>query len=583
MKTDLPGPYQAAVDTIKDLIDNGESILLAKDLPEGPGSAVGLERFAREYCKVNLAADLGMIYPILAVSTCIAAQGGYVLTVPISEGGWLEIPAIQMWLGIAPSGFGKSTALKVGMKPLTQALRAGISQRREILPGMMEDAKNQFQATNQDDSLVPNDEQFKAVYNDGLCPDTITQDTTQEGLRNQLVNNGGHSGIMAGEPDVFRNSYSSDSINLTFFLNGWDQADIDTTRVSNSNLKMTEASLSLCVFFQTEVFAEVTSGSMRSMGSGADSFTARGVFGRMFVTDTDKVSDYQAIANSYADDKDFDNDHADPDGYRTAEGDITPLGAAAMDFAIALGQLVEDTNQYRIDKAVARAWTMASMKYGIDLQVPEPPTPGRKIIRLDSDGLLAYRRVQRMMSDIQKHLVDCDDPDNKSLWDPMAARITQHVLREALTMSLAAGRDYVSAEFVQDAACRILPWRWCLSAAALTRRAMERAEDIMAESVITLNPQQRDLTPYAMISDILQLLAKEDKTLINPGLTFPKLRDKVRSRLPRNSRNAVSTLLKDGLQNLCADPASGVCKVEGPKNAAGIAAEHYTVRTTVRL
>lgn len=575
MQADLPAKYQAAIDTIKDLIDGGESMLLAKELPEGPGSKVGLERFAREYCKANLSADLGMIYPILAVTTCAAAQGGYVLMVPKSEGGWLEIPAIQMWLGIAPSGYGKSTALAVGVRPLSQALRAGISQRREMLPGMLQEAVQYFIDHRQEDTLVPADDQFKAVYNEGLCPDTLTADTTQEGLRNQLVANGGHSVIMAGEPDVFRNSYSADSINLTFFLNGWDQGDIDTTRVSNSNLKMPEASLSLCVFFQTEVFAEVTSGSTKGMGSGADSFTARGVFGRMFVTDTDMVSDLQAIADSYADDRDFDNDHSDPDGYRTADGDPTPLGQAALDFSMALHDLVSDTNEYRIGKAISRAWTMAAMKYGIDLQVPEPPTPGRKIIRLDNAGLLAYRRVQRMMSDLQAHLRQCDDPDLQSLWDPMASRLTQHVMREALTMSLAAGRTEVSAEFIEDAACRIIPWRWCLSAAALTRRAVERAEDIMAEAVISLNPQQRDLSPNAMILDVLQKLAQEDRTLINPGMNFTQLRDRVRSRLSRSHRASVSVLLKNALTELCANPASGICKSETTGN--------YTVRQMAKL
>jgi hypothetical protein len=582
---DLPPAWRAATNTIKDLIDGGESLITARPLPEGPGSKIGLERYAREYVKVHPTSDLAIIYNILGVSTCIAAQGAYVLQAPIADGGWLKIPAILMALGVAPSGWGKSTALAVGTEPLREALSAGIAQRRALLPTLKNAALQQFTDNNPDPTLVPDDKQFKEVYDAGLCPKTLTQDPTQEALRNQVVNNGGHGGCLAGEPDIFRNvgAYSKDAGSLSLFLNGWDQGDIDTTRVSNTDLTIEHASISMCVLFQTEVFSEVTSGNAHGMGSGADSFVARGMFGRFWVVETDKTGDFIAVARSYADDNDFDHDHFDMNGYLTADGQPTDLGISAMDYVQNLRELVLDSNPYRVAKAIRRAWEMASTKYGTDLQVPEPEQAEREIIRLDAAGRLAYRRLQRMMSEIQDHIQAADDDDNRLLWNPLATRVTQHVLREALIVALAAGKKEVTAEFIEDAATRILPWRWCLSANALTRRANERAEDIMADAVISYNPAQQDLSPAAMISKILVGLAGEHPELKSTGMPISKLRDLVRRRLPRHTRNSVGTLLKTSLQELTSDPTSGIEKRPGAKNAVGQASDYYVVKTTARL
>jgi hypothetical protein len=580
-KYDLPPAWRSAAETIMNLIDGGEMLELAKTLPEGPASKYGMENYAREYCKVRTNADLSIIYAILGVTTCVAAQGGYVVQVPLSEGGVLTIPAILFVMGIAPSGWGKSTALDVGMKPLLLALRSGKRERLDLMIQMREAATAAFEAAQTDD-LLANQEQFRYVYDAGLCPKTLTEDATQEAMRDQCVVNGGHVAAVAGEPDILRNvgAYSkSGEGSLTLLLSLWDQRGIDTTRVSNPDLFIAEASLAMCILFQTGVFAEVTSGNAHGMGSGADNYTKRGVFGRTWVVETNKTDDWVETARKYSDDNDFEVDPADPTGF----GLDTPLAAACTDFEINLSQLQTDTNQYRMEKAIHRQWDLATRKYGSELQVPEPPEGDRHVILLDADGRLAYRRLQRMMQCISNHVHNSEDEEARELWSPTASRITQHVLREALVMSLAAGRREVTAEFIEDAATRILPWRWCLSANALTIRSLERAELVMADAVLNTNPQQRDITPAALIRDVLLQLAKDDSTLAAKGLPISKLRDKVKSRLPANKRHSINTLLKNALEELTADPTSGIQQVDGPKNAAGASAVYYRVPGSVSL
>lgn len=577
---DLPPAWISAVETINNLIDGGEMLELAKELPEGPGSKYGLENYAREYCKVRTNADLAIIYAILGVTTCVAAQGGFVIQAPLVDGGILNVPAIMMVMGVAPSGWGKSTALDVGMYPLLIALSSGKRERRDLMIEMREAAMADFTASAPPD-LVPDLEQFRYVYDAGLCPKTLTEDATQEAMRDQCVVNGGHVAAVAGEPDILKNvgAYSKGDGSLTLLLNLWDQRGIDTTRVSNPDLFVAEASLAMCILFQDGVFAEVTSGNANGMGSGADNYTKRGVFGRTWVVQTNKTGDWVEIARSYSDDNDFEVDPSDPTGF----GLTTPLAAAATDYMMNLISVQTDSNVYRMQKAIHRSWDLATRKYGSDLQVKEPPEGSREIITLDTDARLAYRRVQRMMQYIAKHIHESDDEEAKELWAPTAARIVQHVLREALVMSLSAGRREVTAEFIEDAAIRILPWRWCHSANALTIRALERAENVMVEAVLSHNPNQKDLTADAMIGDILLKLGQEDSTLASHGLPLSKLRDRVKSRLHPRHRNAVNTLLKNSLETLTADPTSGIQKIEGPANAAGARAVYYRVPGAVTL
>lgn len=572
----LPAGYSIAAERIKDLIEGGPE-LLNRDLPEGPSSKIGFEYFAREYCRTHPQTDLGIIYAILATTTCVAAQGAFVVQCPIDGGGFMGVPAIQMALGVAPSGWRKSTALDLGMKPLTKALKAGVALRAQECAGRLSDAKQAYNDLQTTHAL--DDDQFKMVFDAGICPKTLTDDPTQEALRNMIVYNGAHAGVLAAEADIFRNmvAYTQDGGSLTLMLNLWDQRKIDATRVSNPDLHIEEASLVMMVLFQTEVFSDVTSGASRGMNSGSDSFISRGMFGRMWVVETSKTGDHTEVAKGYSDDNDV--TFLDPNGYVDADGRMTVLGEAHQSFQQTLDELVAYTNPYRTSKGIRHGWEAARTKYGSDLQVPEQPEAEREQILLDADARLAYRRVQRMQLAIQHYIEEADDEENKALWNPLASRFTQHVIREALTIALASGSTEITGEMIEDAATRIIPWRWCLSANALTRRANERAEDILADAAQT-NPRQEDLTPSARVKAILYRLAEEKPQLRAGGLTRDELLDAVRGRFRRASRNSVSKLLNSALAQLTADPTSGVREMQGPPNGIGIPTMRYQVVTT---
>lgn len=572
-KFDLPPAYRIAADRINDLIEGGPE-LLNQDLREGPSSAQGLEKFARAYCKAHSQADLGITYAILATSTCVAAQGAFVAQCPIEGGGFMGVPAVQMALGVAPSGWRKSTALDLGMAPLTKALKHGVIQRAEHCAGELTAAKQVYE--NLDTTFALQPDQFKMVFDGGICPKTLTDDPTQEALRNQLVYNGGVAGVLAAEADIFRNmvAYSVDGGSLTLFLNQWDQRKIDATRVSNPDLYIEEAALVMMVLFQTEVFSDVTSGASRGMSSGSDSFISRGMFGRMWVVETSRTGDHVAVAKSYADDNDV--TFLGADGYIHPDGTLTDLGAAAFEYEDVLKELVEHTNAYRVRKGIRHAWEAARTKFGSDLQVPEQPEAARMPIHLNEDARLAYRRVQRMQQAIQYQIEITDDEDNRALWNPLAARFTQHVIREAIAIALSSGQTELTGELIEDAATRLVPWRWCLSANALTRRASERAEDILVDAV-QVNPQRQDLTPTAQVKQILLLLANEQPVLRKSGMTKTDLLSAMRGRVKRQSRNSVSKLLESALTTLAMDPTSGIKEIEGPPNALGVPSTRYQV------
>src|SRR6478735_1449530 len=224
----LDPTWRAAVSKIIKMLETG--VVSSAPLPVGPASSIGIERYARAVVDSSPQSDLGIMYGLCSVATCVAAQGAYVLKVPKRGGGWLIAPAIQHFMGIAPSGWRKSTALDVARNPLKAALAAGEDLRRQELPRLRDWAVRDTEP--QLPVGVPIDaKQFAKVYNAGLCPYTLVKDPTVEATRDLLVSNGGVGAVLAGEADVFRNisAYAPDGAgSLTFILDGWMQDDIAT-------------------------------------------------------------------------------------------------------------------------------------------------------------------------------------------------------------------------------------------------------------------------------------------------------------------------------------------------------------------
>lgn len=572
----LPVRWQHAMTRIVNMMQTG--VVKTTDLPPGPASALGIERYSRELCAANPQSNLGIMYGLTSVATCVAAQGAYVLKAPVAGGGYLEVPAIQHFIGIAPSGWRKSTALNLARGPLRRALAKGEHARRMQVPLERKGAEQQAEAQASVGGKELPRAQFVEVYNGGFCATTLVKDPTVEGLRNMLVHNGGVAAVMAGEADVFQNlrQYNPDGASLTFFLDGWSQEDVQTVRAGQGLLAMDEAALLMAVLFQSDVFADVTSGGRVGPTTGGDSFAQRGMFGRMWVTEAESTDGWAEIAAEYPDDAVWDQ-HLGVRGMENRWGEITPLGVALDGYSDALEQLVIDSNRYRMFKALRHSWLLGFGKYGNDFKVPEIDQEPQIEIRLDKDGLVAYARLQRMYNAIMDAVSDMD-PDMQSLWEPLATRITQHVLREALTVSLAAGRRYVSGEIITDCAIRILPWRMAMSTKALMRRQTERVDDVIAQSM-TENTQQTDLSTDAKILAIMHRLSNDEPKQRGLGWTRGDIGRRVASTISSRSRKGVAARAGRALDLMAETPGSGITRIEAGVDAINRPVFRYLLDT----
>lgn len=582
MNVDAYSLKDAWLETLTALIDmmkDGEVDPRMETLPEGISSGSGVEYYARTVCEANPRSDLGVIYALASVATCIATQGGFVVQCPIAGGGWLEIPGIQHFIGVAPSGWRKSSALAVAQKPLERALAAGEHARRERVMELVVEMKTQVVRDNRGDpEFILDDKQFSEVFNAGLCMSTLVKDPTVEALRNIAVLNGGCVAALAGEADVFRNvsaySKNGDAGSLTFFLDLWDQASISTARVGAGMMHMPEAALWLGVLFQTDVFAEVTSGGGGRGGTGADSFMSRGMFGRIWVVETSATGGFAAIAADYGDD--VIHTHDGPEGIADSDGMITPLGLALLDYEHQLTELVQQTNDYRMSKALDHAWKAASTKHGADLQVPEAVAEPREALRLSHSAQRGYNRLQRLYNALEEALAGMDE-DAQSMWGPLVSRYVQHVMREALIVTLSSGSREITEETIEDCATRIVPWRVALHTKALVRRTDDRMQDLVASSAMD-NPRAEDRTPAGRIRTLMGKMAREMPDKASDGWGKRDITRKFESTLPRQGKKGAAKLVADALEKLCKDPDSGVAMVEGkPNPVSGLRTFRYTI------
>lgn len=555
----LDGPWLTAFRDIRTMMETGSVDPRWTELDKGPTSDQGVERYARQVVESNQRMDLGIIHGLASVATCVATQGGIVIDCPVSGGGWLKVPAIQHMIGVAPSGWRKSTAIATVQKPLDNALRSGEKLRRAELKDLLADAKHQWeQAMMAFPDAPPRDEQqFAQIFLGGLCPTTVVKDPTTEALRNIAVQNGGVVGVISGEADVFRNikAYAPDGGSLTFFLDLWDQGTISTARVGGGVMSMNEAALLMGVLFQTDVFAEVTSGSDGRGGIGADSFLSRGIFGRMWVVEVASVGGFADIAALYGDDVVHEQDGEDGDVI--GAGEMTPLGWARADFENMLTGLVETTNEYRMRKALNQAWRELTGKRGVDIQVPEIEPIERQALRLSPAAQKEYNRVQRLYLALEQSLQEMDE-DASVMWGPLCSRLVQHVMREALVVTLSSGSREITPEIIRDCGTRILPWRWAMTTQALGRRALERAEDVLAHAALD-NSRGVDRTPRGRVKAAMAQMWR-DSSEEERKLGWPKtqITAKVTGMLPRNNRKNVARLVADALDELCADSTTGI-------------------------
>jgi hypothetical protein len=572
----LEGDWHKAAAEIIAMVKQGSTSSTGRILREGPASDLPLERMARAYCVNNPRVELPLVYGVLGVAVCTAAQGAITLYCPLKGGGWLKVPAIQHFIGVTPSGGRKSTTLEIGRKPLQSALAHGVKIRSIEAEQKMNLALAQATANAGPTNPFVDDKQFHEVFGSGRCAATIVKDPTVEALRNMVVHNGGIASVISAEADAFRNltAYSPDGGSLTFFLDLWDQADVQTARVSAGSLTISNAALPMSVLLQTDVFAEVTAGSSRNMSVTSDSFVTRGMFGRTWVAEALTVTGHEEVADAYTDEDDF--DFEDEDGVTVSGGKLTEYGHIVANFSASLDELVNMTNEYRLGKALHQAWQQASAKYGFGLTVPEQPEPANIPLKLDAAGRLAYRRVQRMQAAIETALTMAGE-DDQVLWGPLAARFTQHVMREALVITLAARSTEISALIIEDCATRIIPWRWHLSMHALARREADRMEMVI-ETSLKNNPRGVDITSDGSVARAVASLMIETPQARTNGVTAAEVTARIRKSLPSKARNGAAAMVKSALDKLTADLDSGVYKAPPTQDSTGRPVERYLAK-----
>jgi hypothetical protein len=250
-----------------------------------------------------------------------------------------------------------------------------------------------------------------------------------------------------------------------------------------------------------------------------------------------------------------------------SSGNRTPLGWAMYDYEGALETLVAESNYYRMGKAIRRRWELELAEHGASLQVPEPEEPQRRVIKMDAAARLAYRRVQRLQLAIESALNEPTiEEDVKLVFTPLAARITQHVMREALVMALGAGYRTVTGDMITDAANRIIPWRIAHTADALLQRADEIAMENVARAAVE-NPRLDSRTPSDMVLRALAQLALKEPSKMSEGFTRGQIAAKVRDSIPNKAgRNGVGNLVRRILDELAASENSGVTSIAGGVN-----------------
>lgn len=578
---DLRGPWADAARTIVLSMTRGVDPR-DLELPLGPFSEVGAERYAREYVAAAGNASLGVVYAVAMVGVCTATQGAWVTLCPLHRAGWLEIPTIQYAMAVADSGVGKSTILDAALRPLRRVLAAGVSRRTERLVALRSQAERRTRERLGEEvglGVRFDPKQFAAVYNSGICPVTLLKNPTMEALEQTLVTNGGHGTVASAEAEIFRamSAYNPDGGSLSLLLDQWSQEHVSTARVGRGLVEMDNVSLNLMVLFQSDVFADVT-GGINGRAGGGDSFISRGVFGRAWVVRAAHLGGYERLAAFYADDAD--EEHVGTDGYTLATGERTPLGAALHDYEANLNSLVEESDDYRAAKALQRAWRLGLIEHGPDHQVGQPPLPVRRELHLGMPAAReAYRRVQRLRLYVESELHDDRvDEDVRAVFLPLATRITQHVMREAAVISLGAGHRTVGAKAITDAATRLIPWRIAQTADALLTRQAEITTSLITEAARS-NPTNADLSIAGIVAGHLAQLATLNLSERADGFTRSQIANRVRPglRRQRGTGSGIGKIVGAALDELVADKSSGIQRVPGKPGAAGQEVWRYTI------
>lgn len=461
-------------------------------LGEGYGTDRNVERHARLFAEAN-SVDIAMIMPVLLTAYSGATQGAFLAPVYSEDWTPAHVPLVFQFLGIADSGARKSTVIREAKVRLEAALAKGVIERRSMVLQLRQQAMDA--AGHSGGKVDEHAAVYQKVYDGGICASTLTDGGTQEGIRNKLIQNGGHRILITGESDVLQevSKYQKGAGSLGLFVRTWDQETLSTDRASESaHLYMPEASLPFLIFVQPNAFSEYTKPS----AAGYDEFTDKGVFGRAWLWRMPKPE----IPEDFV--------FTEP----PKEGELTELGAARLVALDRMTSLVERSNEYRMTKGIRYAWETTA---GATVALKEPPEVHRELLDLDREngGVEAFVRVQNMLLDLRRALAEADEEDRglAHQYHPLVARFTDHVMRLAALLTLAddPGALAVDTKHIEDVATRLVPWLWSGWVKVMGERRAANLEDFIEESALK-NPKGIDLSKQAALLRVMAQLTKED-------------------------------------------------------------------------
>jgi hypothetical protein len=537
------GDWDGAVKRITNLINGDGEDPLEGALPEGYGSDRLLERFARQF-EGDYGMELGMTLPTLLAGFSGATQGGFVapMVQKLKPRELVWTPLVFQFMGIAEAGQQKSTLLKEVAEPLHKALdRVAADERRHLVDKWREAAKADFGAKGI--AVDAQDGAWTQVYEGGLCTSSITDQGTPEGIRNNLIEHGGHRVILTAEPDVLReiSAYSKGNSggSIGLLLRGWGQENLAVDRAGAKALAIREPSLPYVIMVQPESFVRYTGG-----GDGNDDFVDRGVFSRVWLWRAERTP----ILDEFA-------EVGEEDWLGDGAGDfldqVSAMSVLREKLESRMTAVALRTNEYRAAKGVEQAWAASRQ-----LWMPRPVELSRERLEFEGlDGLKAHVKVQRMRAMLRQAVREADGlaPGQATVLDPMAVRFTDHVTRIAALLSLAddPGSTSVDTGHIEDVATRLMPWLWSGWWRVMRERLEENSRTFVAESLLK-NAKGKDLTGGGALRAALAKLG-ENGVASTGGFTPSEIFKVVKSRMPKTMRSGITEHLRKELLALVAE------------------------------
>lgn len=560
------GDWDTATARIVKMINGGDDPLEGA-LPEGYGSGRVVEGFARQF-EADYGVELGLSIPSLLVGVSGAAQGAFTapIMVKVKPREVIHTALVMQFIGIAEAGQQKSTLLKEITEPLRAAVdTVAADERRTLAVKWREAEKAKF--GDKGNSVDSNTAAWEKVYSGGICSSSLTDQGTPEGIRNNIVRQGGHRVVLTAEPDILReiSAYAGPGAgggSIGMLLRGWDQDDLAVDRVSNDALYVREPSLPYAILVQPESFVTYTSGH-----GGHDDFVDRGLFSRAWLWRAERVpvmDDFGDELLDTADDYDLDTLMA------------SDMNSAREKLADRMATLALRGNEYRMSKGLEQAWKAT----GADLWMPRPKVVHRTRLGFDGvEGVKMHLKVQRMRVALRRAVQEADAvaPGTGTLLDPLAQRFTTHVMRMAALLSLAddPGALAVDTGHMEDVATRIIPWLWSGWWRVLKNRLEENSRTTVAEQVLK-NPKGIDLSGADKVLGALVKLEKKAGLAAEAGF-LPWEITKVAARSFPRGETGVGARLRGALVDLVGEGLAEAVPGSEAADATGKATVRYRI------